>query len=70
MKYAKERVVFSNTLSNYQGIQWMLAEMATDVEAARWLTYYVADLKESGKKFSKEAAMAKIVSFIFRLPDG
>ncbi|HML33960.1 MULTISPECIES: acyl-CoA dehydrogenase family protein [Sporomusa] len=60
VKYAKDRVVFSNTLSNYQGIQWMLAEMATDVEAARWLTYYAADLKESGKKFSKEAAMAKL----------
>ncbi len=60
VKYAKERVVFSNTLSHYQGIQWMLAEMATDVEAARWLTYYAADLKEKGQPFSKEAAMAKL----------
>ena len=60
LKYAKERVVFNNTVSSYQGIQWMLAEMATDVEAARWLTYYAAHLKESGKKFSKEAAMAKL----------
>ncbi|MEL7566594.1 MAG: acyl-CoA dehydrogenase family protein [Dehalobacterium sp.] len=60
VKYAKERTVFGNTLSNYQGIQWMLAEMATDVEAARWLTYYAADLKESGQRFSKEAAMAKL----------
>lgn len=38
----------------------MLAEMATEVEAARMLTYYVADLKESGVRFSKEAAMAKL----------
>lgn len=60
VKYAKEREVFGNTISNYQGIQWMLAEMATDVEAARMLTYHVASLKESGKRFSKEAAMAKL----------
>lgn len=60
VKYAKERFVFGNTLANYQGIQWMLAEMATDVEAARCLTYYAAGLKESGQRFSQEAAMAKL----------
>lgn len=60
VKYAKEREVFGQAISNYQGIQWMIAEMATDVEAARMLTYYAAGLKESGKRFSKEAAMAKL----------
>lgn len=58
--YAKERVVFGNTIASYQGIQWMLAEMATDVEAARWLTYYAASLKETGGRISKEVAMAKL----------
>ena len=60
--YAKERVVFGDTLSNYQGIRWMLAEMETDVQAARWLTYYAASLKDTGRRFSKEAACAKLFS--------
>jgi butyryl-CoA dehydrogenase len=60
VSYAKERVVFGQALAKHQGIQWMLAEMATDVEAAKWLTYRAAELKESGRPFSKEAAMAKL----------
>lgn len=60
VKYAKEKEVFGQPIAKFQGIQWILAEMATDVEAARMLTYYAADLKESGKRFSKEAAMAKL----------
>lgn len=60
IKYAKEKEVFGKPIAGHQGIQWMLAEMATEVEAARMLTYYVADLKESGARFSKEAAMAKL----------
>jgi len=58
--YAKERVVFGQPIANYQGIQWMLAEMATDLEAARWLTYYAASLKDTGARISKEVAMAKL----------
>ncbi|WZL73211.1 acyl-CoA dehydrogenase family protein [Clostridiaceae bacterium 35-E11] len=60
VKYAKEREVFGRPIAKFQGIQWMLAEMATDVEAARMLTYYAADMKERGVRFSKEAAMAKL----------
>lgn len=60
IKYVKEREVFGCKLEEFQGIRWMLAEMATDVEAARMLTYQAADLKESGKRFSKEAAIAKL----------
>lgn len=60
LKHVKERVVFDCALSDFQGIRWILAEMATDVEAARWLVYYAASLKESKQRFSKEAAMAKL----------
>lgn len=58
--YAKERIVFGNKLSTYQGIQWMLAEMDADVQAARYSTYYAASLKDSGKRFSRESACAKL----------
>ena len=60
VKYAKEREVFGRTISKFQGIQWMLADIGTQLEAARMLTYYAADLKDSGKPFTKEAAMAKL----------
>lgn len=60
IKYTKERVQFGKPISQLQGIQWYLAEMATKVEAARWLIYYAADLKNKGKNFTKEAAMAKL----------
>ena len=60
VSYSKDRAVFGHPIAEYQGIQWMLAEMATDVEAARWLTYYAADLKDSASRISKEAAMAKL----------
>lgn len=60
VKYAKEREVFGRTISKFQGIQWMIAEMGTQLEAARMLTYYAADLKDRGVPFSKEAAMAKL----------
>lgn len=60
VKYSKERVQFGKPISNLQGIQWYLAEMATKIEAARWLIYFAADLKNNGKSFTKEAAMAKL----------
>ncbi|WP_308008209.1 acryloyl-CoA reductase [uncultured Fusobacterium sp.] len=59
IKYTKERVQFGKPISQLQGIQWYLAEMATKIEATRWLIYYAADLKNNRKPFSKEAAMAK-----------
>lgn len=49
VKYAKEREVFKRPISKFQGIQWMLADAATQLEAARMLTYYAADLKEPGR---------------------
>lgn len=60
ISYSKERVVFKRPICKFQGLQWMLADAATQVEAARMLTYYAADLKDQGKPFSKEAAMAKL----------
>lgn len=60
VKYAKERVQFGQPIAEFQAIQWMLADMATELEAARLLVYRAAWLKEQGKRFTKEAAMAKL----------
>lgn len=57
--YAKERKQFGKRIADFQAIQFQLARLATDVEAARLLTYNAARLKEAGKPFLKEAAMAK-----------
>ena len=58
--YAKERVQFGKPIAANQGIQWMLADMALSVEAARALVFKAACAKMSGQRFSKEAAMAKL----------
>ncbi len=58
-KYAKERVQFGKPIGSFQAIQFMLADMAIQVEAARWLTYRAAYLRDAGQPFTKEAAMAK-----------
>ena len=58
--YAKQRVQFGNPISSYQGIQFKLADMATEIEAARWLIYRAAALRDAGQPFRKEAAMAKL----------
>ncbi|MDR0805826.1 MAG: acyl-CoA dehydrogenase [Enterobacteriaceae bacterium] len=58
--YSKERKQFGKPISANQGIQWMIADMATQVEAARLLVYRAAVLKEAGERISKEAAMAKL----------
>lgn len=60
VKFAKERVQFGKPIATKQAIQFMLADMATQLEAARLLVYHAAMLKEEGKPFSKEAAMAKM----------
>ena len=60
IKYMKQRVQFGKPLSAFQGLQWMLAEMETKVNAARYLVYNAAYAKEHQKIFSKEAAMAKL----------
>lgn len=60
VEYANQRVQFGQTISKFQGIQFKLAEIATEVEAARWLTYRAAYLSDAGKPFKREAAMAKM----------
>jgi alkylation response protein AidB-like acyl-CoA dehydrogenase len=58
--YAKEREAFGRAISQHQAIQHMIADMATEIEAARLLVYRSAWLKDQNKPFSKEAAMAKL----------
>jgi butyryl-CoA dehydrogenase len=61
VKYAKERHQFGKSISSFQGIQWMLADMATEVEAARGLVYATARMVDAGiKDVAKESAMAKL----------
>ncbi len=60
--YAKEREQFGQTISNFQAIQFMLADMATRLEAARVLTYRAADLKGKGQRTPVESSQAKLFS--------
>ncbi|RMD48965.1 MAG: acyl-CoA dehydrogenase, partial [Candidatus Thermofonsia bacterium] len=60
LKYAKERKTFGKPIAEHQAIQWMLADAATEIQAARWMVYYAAWLKEQGRPYTKEAAMAKL----------
>ena len=58
--YAKERRTFGRPIADHQAIQWMIADGATELEAARLLTLRAAWLKEKGARFSAQAAMAKL----------
>jgi alkylation response protein AidB-like acyl-CoA dehydrogenase len=58
--YAKEREQFGQPISKFQGLRWILADMATELEAARQLTYAAAAKKDRGEKFAMEASMAKL----------
>ncbi|HZG13632.1 MAG TPA: acyl-CoA dehydrogenase [Candidatus Bathyarchaeia archaeon] len=60
LQYAKERQTFGNSISKYQAIQFKLADMAMQIELARNMVYKAAWLKDNGRKFTKEAAMAKL----------
>jgi len=60
LAYAKERQQFGQPIANFQAIQWMLADMATQIDAARLLTYRAAYLKDNDLPFVKEVAMAKV----------
>jgi len=62
LRYTSERVQFDKKVNEFQGVQFQLAEMATQLEAARLLVYNAARLKDAGKPFLKEAAMAKLYS--------
>jgi alkylation response protein AidB-like acyl-CoA dehydrogenase len=58
--YAKQRVQFGQPIARFQAIQFKLADIATELEAARWLTYRAASLRDNGQPFLKEASMAKL----------
>ncbi len=60
IKFAKEREQFDQPIANFQAIQWMIADMCTEYEAAWLLTYRASLMKDKGLSYSKEAAMAKL----------
>ncbi len=60
LKYSKERETFGKPIAEHQAVQWMLADAATEIEAARLMVYWAAWLKENGRPYTKEAAMAKL----------
>ena len=62
LKYSKERKAFGSSIANFQAIQFKLSDMAVKIEAAKMLTLQAAALKDTGKKYYKEAAMAKLYS--------
>jgi alkylation response protein AidB-like acyl-CoA dehydrogenase len=60
LKYAKQRRQFGKTISDFQAIQWKLADMATEIEAAKLLTLRAAAMKDAGMKTTQESSMAKL----------
>ena len=60
ISYAKEREQFGSPISKFQGIRWMIADMAVQIEAARLLTFNAATMKDRGERFTPEASMAKL----------
>jgi len=60
LNYAKEREQFGSPISKFQGIRWMIADMAVQTEAARLLTFNAAAMKDRGERFTPEASMAKL----------
>lgn len=60
LSYSQQRRQFGQQISEFQGIQWKLADMATEIEAARLLTYQAARLKDQGHSVTREASMAKL----------
>jgi butyryl-CoA dehydrogenase len=60
VRYSKQRYQFGVPISQHEAVQMMIAEMATQIDAARLLVYRAADVKDKGRPFSREAAMAKL----------
>jgi alkylation response protein AidB-like acyl-CoA dehydrogenase len=60
LRYARQRRQFQRPIADFQAIQFKLADMATEIEAARHLVYHAARLKDAGRPFSREASMAKL----------
>jgi alkylation response protein AidB-like acyl-CoA dehydrogenase len=62
VRYVKERRQFGKAIAEFQGVQFQIAQMATDLEAARLMVYNTARLKDAGQPFTHQAAMAKLLS--------
>jgi butyryl-CoA dehydrogenase len=60
VKYAKTREQFGRMISKFQGLRWMIADMATEIEAARQLTFSAAAMKDKGVNHTAQASMAKL----------
>lgn len=60
VKYAKERQTFGQPIAHYQAVQWMLADAATEIQAARLMVYWAAWQKQLGRKYTQAASMAKL----------
>ncbi len=60
VKYAKEREQFGQSIARFQGLRWMVADMATEIEAARQLVLSAARMKDRGEPYSQQASMAKL----------
>jgi alkylation response protein AidB-like acyl-CoA dehydrogenase len=60
--YARERRAFGKSIASFEAIQWMIADATTEIEAARLMTYHAAWLKEVGRAYTKQAAMAKLLA--------
>jgi butyryl-CoA dehydrogenase len=60
IEYSMQRQQFGKPISKFQAIQWMIADIATKIEASRYLVYNASYVKDKGERFSKEAAMAKL----------
>jgi butyryl-CoA dehydrogenase len=60
LAYAKERRQFGRPIADFQAIQWMLADMATEIDAARWLIHRAAWMRQQGREVTLEASMAKL----------
>ncbi|HZD10006.1 MAG TPA: acyl-CoA dehydrogenase family protein, partial [Candidatus Binatia bacterium] len=60
VQYAKDREAFGRPIGQFEAVQWMLADAATEIQAARLMVYYAAWQKQQGRRFTQEAAMAKL----------
>jgi alkylation response protein AidB-like acyl-CoA dehydrogenase len=64
VSYAKDRVQFGSPISKFQGIRWMIADMAVQIEASRLLTFNAASMKDRRERFTADASMAKLFASI------
>jgi butyryl-CoA dehydrogenase len=62
VRYAKQRDAFNHKIADFQAIQWMIADAALEIDAARLMVYRAAWVKDQGKDFTKQAAMAKLMA--------